>query len=221
VLDDNWETINGPVAHQIEVLNATNQINVLEGLILFLLAHRGGNPNVRAPMPDEIALCHLHNAGTLFLLAEPGIYRNMDVNTQVNGVVVYTAPPWQYVQGLMKGFFRDLSVYWSSHDALDVAAFALWRVNWIHPFRNGNGRSARAFSYACLSIHLGAVLPGSPTVIDQIMQNRPRYQKALTAADESLKAGKLDLSEMRAFLDELLQKQIASVAPQQGAPPSP
>lgn len=166
MLDDNWETINGPVAHQIEVLNATNQINALEALILFLLAHRGENTNVRAPMPDEPSLCHLHHAGTLFLLADPGIYRNMDVHTQENGVVIYRPPTWQSVEGLMKAFFRTLSMIWTSGDALDAAAYALWRINWIHPFRNGNGRTARSFSYACLSLHLGAVLPGAPTVID-------------------------------------------------------
>jgi Fic family protein len=211
MLDDNWETINGPIAHEIEVLNATNQINVLDGLVAFLLAHRGSNPNIRAPMPDETSLCYLHHAGTLFLLSEPGTYRNIEVHTEDEaGNRVYQAPPWQDVNGLMKQFFRHLSSIWTSGDALDVAAFALWRINWIHPFRNGNGRTARAFSYACLSLHIGAVLPGTITVIDQIMQNRGPYQQALKAADAAVAAGSFKLDEMKAFLNELLQKQMAS-----------
>ncbi len=215
MLDNNWETLNGPVAQQIEVLNATNQINVLEGLIAFLLAHRGPANTGAPPMPDETALCFLHHAGTLFLLAQPGCYRNIAVDLRdEKGVVIYEPPPWQSVDGLMKQFFRQLSSVWRSGDALDASAYALWAINWIHPFRNGNGRTARAFSYACLCLHLGAVLPGRITIIDQIMTNRDRYQNCLRAADDSLKAKQIpDLGPMKQFLFDLLQAQIASAAP--------
>ena len=215
MLDNNWELINGPVAHQIEVLNATNQSNVLDGLIAFLLAHKGpsnlGNPR----MPDEAALLTLHHAGTLFLLAHPGRYRDIEVSVGIqNGPTFHKPPPWQAVPGLMQGFFRHLSSVWTSGDALDAAAYALWAINWIHPFRNGNGRTARAFSYACLTLKLGVVLPGAPTVIDQIMQDRPGYEGALRWADSTFAVTKIpDLDKMRTFLEALLNKQIMSIAP--------
>ncbi len=212
MLDDNWETINGPVAHNIEVLNATNQINAIEGLVTFLLAHRGPSGNGHPPMPDEAALCELHHAGTLFLLAKPGTYRNMEVNVgDKDGKVIYVAPPWQAVPGLMQHFFRQLSSVWCSGDALDAASYALWCINWTHPFRNGNGRTARAFAYACLCLRLQALLPGRVTVIDQIMMNRDRYNAVLKEADISYQTTRQpDLEPMKKFLHDLLQKQIDS-----------
>jgi hypothetical protein len=209
--DANWELIGGPVAEHIEFLNYTNQINVLEGLIYFLLSHRGPLGNGNPPMPDEAMLCHLHHAGTLFLLADPGQYRNMEVQVEKGDEVVHVPPKWPHVKGAMQNFFRELSSVWSSGDALDVAAYALWRVNWIHPFRNGNGRTARAFSYACLSLKLRAVLPGRTTVIDEIMLDRERYELCLRAADEEWDKNRVpNLAPMKEFLDSLLQKQIDS-----------
>jgi Fic family protein len=214
MLDNNWETVNGPVAHRIEVLNATNQINVLEGLVTFLLAHRGPFQNGVPAMPDEASLKQLHRAGTMFLLASPGEYRNHEVHVgDAEGNVRHQPPPWQLVPGLMQQFFRQLSSLWASGDALDVAAYTLWGINWVHPFRNGNGRTARAFSYACLSLKIGGILPGTTTVIDQIMANRGRYEAALQVADESFANDPHvpNLDPMRAFLDELLQIQISSI----------
>ena len=112
----------------------------------------------------------------------------------------------------MEDFFSTLAVLWSTSDALDVASYALWRINWIHPFVNGNGRTARAFAYACLSAHLGVLLPGKITIIDQIMETRGEYQKALKAADDCDSAGQEpDLRMMKAYLNLLLQNQINSI----------
>ncbi len=150
MLDDNWELINGPPAHHIEQLNATNTINVLEALVTFLIAHRTPNHNLPL-MPSEDAFCELHRSGTLFLLNNPGKYRDSDVHVaDGQGNVIYQPPPHAEVPGLMKSFFEELSRVWVNGDALNAAAFALWRVNWVHPFKNGNGRTARTFCYACL-----------------------------------------------------------------------
>jgi Fic family protein len=210
--DDNWELIGGPVAQEIEFLNYLNQTNVLEGLVRFLLAHQGPMGDGKAPMPDDQALCNLHHAGTLFLLADPGHYRMCKVEIKKGDVVVHTPPDWHNVKGFMQHFFRDLSSIWSSADALDVAAYALWRINWVHPFRNGNGRTARAFCYACMCLKLGAWLSGRKTVPDLIMDNRDRYEESLRRADEGLATPphRPNLAPMRAFLDDLLQDQMAS-----------
>lgn len=181
MLDSNWEMINGAPAHHIEQLNAANTINVLEALVTLL-------NNLRLPdqlpwFPNELAIKELHRCGTLFLLNKPGEYREVPVqvvNSQT-GQVIYQAPPSDQVQPLMTGFFEELQQIWINGDALDAAAFALWRINWIHPFRNGNGRTARAFCYACLNARLGVILPGTTTVIDQIMLTRPDYEAAIRA----------------------------------------
>jgi Fic family protein len=216
MLDSNWELINGPSAHHIEQLNAANSINVLEALVTFLIHF---NQPDRLPWaPNEMALRELHRCGTLFLLNKPGEYR--DVPVQVahlqTGKVLYQAPPWEQVQQLMTEFFEELQRIWNEGDALDAAAFALWRINWIHPFRNGNGRTARAFCYACLNARLGVILPGTTTVIDQIMLTRPDYESAIRVADQAAAADPAarDLGQMKDYLNRLLQIQIASIPDQ-------
>ena len=212
MIDDNWELLNGPAAHHIEQLNSISAINVLEALVTFLIASRpAGSPYPM--MPNAGGLCELHRSSTLFLLHRPGEYRDIEVNVQdlVTGEVVFQPPPCSEVPHWMEDFFNELGKLWTSGDALDVASFVLWRVNWIHPFENGNGRTARAFAYACLCARLGVILPGRTTVIDQIMRSRPAYEAAIRAADQAAVQGQRNLAPMKQYLNGLLQIQMASI----------
>ncbi|MGE6758504.1 Fic family protein [Corallococcus interemptor] len=74
------------------------------------------------------------------------------------------------------------------YDALERAAFVLWRFNWIHPFAGGNGRTARALSYLVLCMDIGAMLPGTRTIPGLIAKNRMGYIDALQAVDASVRA---------------------------------
>ncbi|HET9282483.1 MAG TPA: Fic family protein [Candidatus Angelobacter sp.] len=51
--------------------------------------------------------------------------------------------------------------------AIHLAAYVIWRLNWIHPFADGNGRTSRALSYLVLCTRLGERLPGTVTIPDQ------------------------------------------------------
>jgi Fic family protein len=73
---------------------------------------------------------------------------------------------------------------WTEKTAIHLSAYVLWRLNWIHPFTDGNGRTARAVSYVVLCAHLGIRLPGLKTIPDQIAADKAPYYKALEAADE-------------------------------------
>lgn len=209
--EDNWDLIKGPSARRVEWRNALNTLDAIDALSARLIAGKADTATL-PPMPDEAALKMLHRASTVSLLSSPGEYRDCPVQIAGNGIVVYEPPPHSAVAGLMKSFFAELQSIWTGGDALDAAAFALWRLNWIHPFRNGNGRTARSFAYCCLCVRLGAVLPGVPTVIDQIMMTRDDYESAIHAADAA--AADNDgraLGQMRAYLDRLLQIQMASL----------
>lgn len=210
--DDNWESVNGPAAHKIEGLNFINQVNLIESLTV-LLIEAGKHANLPVPlMPSEMALQELHRCGTIFLLAKPGEYRDDEVVVKEGDTVVYRPPPADTVPKHMKALFEELRGIWHAGDALDVAAFVLWRINWVHPFKNGNGRTARAFCYACLSARLGVILPGRTTVIDQIMRNRDEYESCLRIADKAAEANNgRNLAPMREYLDKLLQIQMDSV----------
>jgi Fic family protein len=100
---------------------------------------------------------------------------------------------------------------WDKSSPLHLASYALWKLNWIHPFTDGNGRTARAFSYLLLCIRLGYRLPGSRTIPAQIARNKEPYYKALEAADGHWHSNKLDLTALEELLADLLAEQLASV----------
>ena len=100
---------------------------------------------------------------------------------------------------------------WSSN-AVHLAAYVLWKLNWIHPFADGNGRTARAVSYVVLSIKLDSVLPGAPTIPEQIAANKKPYYDALEAADRHLADGNVDVSDLEQMLDAMLSTQLLSAA---------
>jgi Fic family protein len=99
---------------------------------------------------------------------------------------------------------------WESSTPIHLAAFVMWRLNWIHPFADGNGRTSRILSYVVLSIRAGFVLPGTPTIPDQIVDNRSPYFDALDAADDAYsKGGIIDVSKMEELVGNLLATQLA------------
>jgi hypothetical protein len=59
-----------------------------------------------------------------------------------------------------------------------------------------------------LSIRAGVVLPGTPTIPDQIVDNRIPYFEALDAADATYRDGKIDVSKMETLLSSLLARQL-------------
>jgi hypothetical protein len=60
-----------------------------------------------------------------------------------------------------------------------------------------------------LSIRAGAILPGTPTIPDQIVDNRKPYFDALDAADSAFRSGGVDVSKMEELLASLLANQLA------------
>jgi len=212
MLDSNWDLINGDAAHEIEVLNYANQVNVIAAMLRLVIHKDGVGPDGCPNALNANALRELHRTGTLFLLEKPGFYRETEVVVYWNGQVSHTPPPAVDVPLLMEAFDLDIAARWGASSPVQTAAYTLWRLNWIHPFKNGNGRTARAFAYACLSMKYGFELPGAPTVIDMIMANRDEYTKALQHADETLHStGTPDLALMEAFIERLLVTQLASL----------
>src|SRR5215471_7933306 len=100
---------------------------------------------------------------------------------------------------------------WEKSSPLHLAAYALWKLNWIHPFTDGNGRTARAISYLLLCLRLGYRLPGTNTIPEQIAKDKTPYYKALEAADEAWSKTKVDLSQLEELLSALLANQLVGV----------
>jgi len=114
---------------------------------------------------------------------------------------------------LVPELVEDLCDYvnenWEKSTPIHLASYVMWRLNWIHPFADGNGRTSRIASYVVLSIRAGVLLPGTPTIPDQIVDNRNPYFDALEAADVAWTEGRVDVSKMEELLAALLARQLA------------
>ena len=71
------------------------------------------------------------------------------------------------VPELIEDMCDYVNAHWQASTPLHLAAYIMWRLNWIHPFADGNGRTSRILSYVVLSIRAGAVPPGTPTIPDK------------------------------------------------------
>src|SRR5262249_55323278 len=100
--------------------------------------------------------------------------------------------------------------------AFHLGAYVMWRLNWIHPFADGNGRTSRALSFVVLSARLKVILPGTPTLPELIVENCDAYVGALDAADAAYLAGRIDVSKMEEVITALAGKQVASFLDENG-----
>lgn len=123
--------------------------------------------------------------------------------------VRHEPPPHDQVPGLVE----EMCAYVNAWDksAIHLASYLMWRINWIHPFFGGNGRTARATAYLIMCARLGFVLPGVKTIPDLIVADRDPYYHALQQADESWEKRALDLSEMESLMSSLLAKQLVAI----------
>lgn len=116
---------------------------------------------------------------------------------------------------LVPGFVDEMCTYvnssWDMATAIHLAAYVMWRINWIHPFFGGNGRTARALSYLVLCAKLGFRLPGNKTIPDLIVESREPYYIALRKGDAAWSNGTLDLAEMESLMESLLADQLLDV----------
>lgn len=127
-------------------------------------------------------------------------------------------PHFREVDEWMDRFVSTVQENWFIWGSTELASYGLWRLNWIHPFIEGNGRTARAACYFLLSVRSGALLHGRRIVPERIRDSRSEYEAALAAADRAWDAGHLDFSVMEEYIASLLQAQLEDDGlPYQGA----
>jgi Fic family protein len=117
--------------------------------------------------------------------ASPGEYRkiqNYVVNSRT-GEKIYTPPPPLEVPQMMADF-----VAWLQKEAqinsVIVAGIAQFQLVHVHPFVDGNGRSARLLSTLCL-YRTGYDFKRLFTISEYYDRDRPAYYKALQSVRES------------------------------------
>ena len=159
-------------------------------------------------------LLHLHRAALDGISSYAGNFRPAGIEI---GKSNHQPPPAHQVPELIEELCDYVNDKWKDKSPIHLAAYVMWRLNWIHPFTDGNGRTSRAVSYLVLCIHLRALLPGRTTIPEQIEQDRSPYYKALEAADQAWAEGRVDLSAMKALLAAMLAKQLHAIYQQSEA----
>jgi Fic family protein len=124
----------------------------------------------------------------------------------------HVPPPAFLVQELIEDMCDYVNNNWESATPIHLASYVMWRLNWIDPFDDGNGRTSRAVSYLVLCVKLGGSLPGIKTIPDYIVDSRDPYYDAIEMADQAAKESRIDVTAMEALLDRLLLRQLDSIA---------
>lgn len=153
-------------------------------------------------------ICDLNQYATHYISPQPGQYRR-HYNVKVQD---HRPSEWFLVYEEMDLFIETLYKKWNDWDELEAAAYALWAVNHIHPFCDGNGRTARALCYFVLCRKLGNWLRGRVAFIELIKEaEHTRYCEILQRMHDAKTPEMLtDLTEMTAFLNDMILKQLAT-----------
>ena len=154
------------------------------------------------------AILTLHRVATEGILRLSGSYRNTKVEISKSR----HQPPEPFrVPELVEQMCDTVMENWQEWSAVQLAAYVMWRLNWIHPFDDGNGRTSRAVSYLILCIRAGSRLPGEPTIPEQIAADKAPYYRALETCDAAYETGEVDVSEMSTLLESYLAAQLLSL----------
>lgn len=197
---------------QLEGLNGIRQFDAVVGMVESFLSP--DRPFKFRPSH----LLHLHREALRGITRYAGTWRPADIEiggSQHRPVGAHQVPE------MIEDMCDYVNSSWEVKTAIHLSAYVMWRLNWIHPFTDGNGRTSRAASYLILCLKTGYLLPGKLTIPDQISQDRIPYYHALEAADSSLATtGSLVLGEMETLLSSLLARQLLQVMNDAGGNPA-
>ncbi|WP_406806022.1 Fic family protein [Burkholderia semiarida] len=187
-----------PAYENLTLQNGARQYDFLKSVVEAAIA-------VGRPFLSTQVIKALNYHAIACLHAFAGEYRPCQVR-----VGPYLPPPEYRVQALMDDMVNSVNRNFEAGDPLMLAAFALWKLNNIHPFINGNGRTARAVCYFIICVRAGAWLPGATILPKLIKRDRAKSVIGLRIADGG------DLSVLHALISDLLYEQIHGVPPPGG-----
>ena len=206
---ERFRALSEPQKARQEALNTLRQYDRMVEII---------NETLRQPQRFRLrpsAIQELNRISIQNLEAEAGRWR--DVPIVIDGSE-HQPPPSDEVPKHVDDLCDYVNDNWDNRSPFHLAAYVMWRLNWIHPFVDGNGRTTRALSYYVLCAKLGFHIPGVTTVPEMIAGDKQPYYRALEAADAAGKDGVVDVSAMEHLLSELLAKQMVLALERANAP---
>jgi len=189
-----------PVYQALEVANQSRHYDFLETMVRTSL-------QMQRPFLSMQLIKALNFHAIACLHTHAGEYRPCPVAVG-NGESAYYPTQHYRVQAQMEDFVNVVNRQWEITDPIALATFVLWRLNNIHPFINGNGRTARAACYFVICVKNGQWLPGDVILPELLRQHRNSYVEALKAADGSTQAGDGDFGQLHALIALLLAQQL-------------
>jgi Fic family protein len=190
-------TEDHPAYQDLSIDNLERQYDFLRSIVNAAIA-------LERPMISSAIICALNAHAISCLHVNAGQFRPCDVT-----VGEYKPPEHFRVQELMNAFVNEVNHDWETVDIVALATFVLWRLNFIHPFINGNGRTARALCYFVICVKAGGLLKGETTLPELIRANRDEYVTLLQAADAAFKKRDSNyLEDLHVFLTRLLNEQL-------------
>jgi Fic family protein len=202
ILFELTNTEDHPVYRALEVANGNRQYYFLQSIVAAAL-------DMQRPFLSQYIIKALNFQAITCLHINAGEYRPCQVH-----VGDHEPPPFFRVPALMDDFVNDVNRNWENSDPVALSTYVLWRLNNIHPFINGNGRTARAASYFVLCLKLGGWPQGTTILPELIRQNREAYCEALQKAHVSFaEKGSPDLADLHGIVSNLLGVQLASAEP--------
>ncbi|MBZ2387327.1 Fic family protein [Anaerococcus murdochii] len=117
---------------------------------------------------DEELIKDIHQV-VMENILEGGLYRNYNVRITGAG---FTPPDWTEVRNAMKWFMADFESKKSDLNAIELASYVHAEFVRIHPFQDGNGRTAR------LLLNFMLMKAGYQPVIIEA-KDRPIYYESL------------------------------------------
>ena len=187
-----------PEYQGLEASNTSRQLDFLESSISSAL-------RLKQPFLSQTVICALNYHAIACLHPFAGQFRPHDVQVGT-GQDRFVAPEHYRVPSLMDDFVNQVNRHGQEWDPIHMAAQVLWRLNWTHPFVNGNGRTARAACYYALCLKTGTLFPGSAILPALLKKNRVEYVAALKQADEGT------YQELEELIIRLLTEQLESAA---------
>lgn len=139
--------------------------------------------------------------------AAPGEYRkiqNYVVNSKT-GETVYTPPPAYEIQRMMQELVDYINRIDDVHPVF-VSGIAQFQLVHIHPFLDGNGRSARLLSTLCL-YRKGYDFKRLFTISEYYDRNRSDYYKAI----QSVRENDMDMTGWLEYFTHALSEQMQEI----------
>lgn len=196
-----------PVYRALEAENGNRQYDFLRSIVTACL-------DLDRPFLSQHVIKALNFQAITCLHIDAGAYRPCEVM-----VGAHQPPAFYRVPALMDDFVNTVNRMWETTDELALATYVLWRLNNIHPFINGNGRTARAACYFVICLKAGGWPLGAPILPELIKRERARYCVALQHAHDTFaQAGSPDLRPLHQIVTALASEQAQSAGGRQARP---